>query len=317
MLSIPLGALSASTKVAPMKSELAALKRFEIPGVAEFESGSGSLVRLAVRSPLAEAHIYLHGAHVTHFQPQGAAPVLFVSRESLFAPSKPIRGGVPVIFPWFGPRAGQPQAPAHGFARTSEWQVESLAVDGDGVVTVVLQLQPNGQSSDLFPHDFTLTHRVVVGHSLTMTLEVKNTGAEPFQFEEALHTYLAVGDVRETATTGLEGADYLDKTDGMKRKNQGADPIRITQETDRVYENTRTTCVAHDPKLNRRLTVEKSGSHTTVVWNPWIAKAAAMADFGDDEWPQMLCIETANASADAITLDPGKSHAMRAVISVA
>jgi D-hexose-6-phosphate mutarotase len=30
--------------------------------------------------------------------------------------------------------------------------------------------------------------------------------------------------------------------------------------------------------------VAKSGSASTVVWNPWQAKAAAMADFGDDEY---------------------------------
>ena len=72
-----------------------------------------------------------------------------------------------------------------------------------------------------------------------------------------------------------------------------------------------------DPRAARRITVEKSGSATTVVWNPWSEKAAAMPDFGDDEWPRMACIETANAGANAITLAPGAKHAMRAVISVA
>lgn len=299
-----------------MKPEYAALHRFEIPGVAEFEEGAGGLARLAVRSPLAEAHIYLHGAHITHFQPKDAAPVLFMSSKSVFATGKPIRGGVPLIFPWFGPRAGHPESPAHGFARTSEWQVESLAIDDDNIVTLVLQLRSDERTRALWPHDFALRFRVEIARTLTMTLETGNTGAAPFTFENALHTYFIAGDVRETATTGLAGVEYLDKTDGMKRKTQDAEPIRITQETDRVYENTRSTCIVDDPKMKRRLTVEKSGSHTTVVWNPWIAKAAAMADFGDDEWPQMLCIETANASANTITLAPGQSHAMRAVILV-
>ncbi len=299
-----------------MKPVSADLRRLEIPGVAVFENGSGDLPRLAVRSSLAEAHIYLHGAHVSHFQPHGAAPVLFMSRESNFAEDRPIRGGVPVIFPWFGPRAGRPEAPAHGFARTAEWQVESLAIDGDDVVTAVLQLEATGATRELWPHDFTLRYRVAIGRTLTMTLEVDNTGAEPFAFENALHTYFVVGDVRETATTGLEGADYLDKTDGMQRKKQGQEPIRITQETDRIFENNRKTCAIDDTKGKRRVTVEKSGSQTTVVWNPWVAKAAALADFGDDEWPQMLCIETANAGANGITLDPGQSHVMRAVVSV-
>ncbi len=300
-----------------MKPVSAALRRMEIPGVAVFENGSGDLLRLIVHSPLADAHIYLHGAHVSHFQPRAAAPVLFMSGHSLFAPDKPIRGGVPIIFPWFGPRAGYPDSPAHGFARLAEWQVESVAIDGDEIVIAVFRLKANSRTRALWPHDFALRYRVVIGRALTLTLEVENTGTEPFTFENALHTYFAVGDVRETATTGLEDAEYVDKTDGLKRKNQGREPIRITQETDRVYENTRKTCVVDDPKLKRRITVEKSGSQTTVVWNPWVAKAAAMTDFGHDEWPGMLCIETANAGANTITLDAGKTHSMRAVITSA
>jgi glucose-6-phosphate 1-epimerase len=299
-----------------MKPVSAALRRLEIPGVAVFENGAGDLLRLAIHSPLAEAHIYLHGAHVAHFQPQGAAPVLFMSQKSLFAPGKPIRGGVPLVFPWFGPRAGQPAAPMHGFARLVEWQVESLVVDGDETVTAVFCLAADDNTRAQWPHDFVLRYRVAVGRTLTLTLEVENTGAQPFTFEDALHTYLAVGDVRQTATTGLENGEYIDKTDGMQRKKQPAEPIRITGETDRLFENTRKTCVLDDGSTKRRVTIEKSGSNTTVIWNPWSAKAAAMPDFGPDEWPHMLCIETANAAANAITLDPGKTHAMRAVISV-
>lgn len=299
-----------------MKPVSAALRRLEIPGVAVFENGAGDLLRLAIHSPLADAHIYLHGAHVTHFQSRGAAPVLFLSRQSLFAPDKPIRGGVPVIFPWFGPRAGHPDSPMHGFARLAEWQVESLVRDGDETVTAAFRLKARTRTRALWPHDFVLRYRVAVARTLTLTLDVENTGAEPFAFENALHSYFAVGDVRQTATTGLENADYLDKADGLQRKKQPAQPIRITGETDRIFESTRKTCVIDDAAAKRRVTVEKSGSNTTVVWNPWSKKAAAMTDFGHDEWPGMLCIETANAGANAITLAPGKTHAMRAVISV-
>lgn len=298
-----------------MKSA-SALRRLEIPGTAVFEPGEGDLPRLSIRSPLAQAHIYLHGAHVTHFQPAGQKPVLFMSQRSLFAAEKPIRGGVPVIFPWFGPRANHPESPAHGFARTSEWQIESLSEDGDGVVTAVFELVPDDRTRALWPFDFKLSYRVAVGHALTLTFEVENTSTEAITFEDALHTYFSVADVRNTATTGLEDAEYVDKTDNFQRKQQSAEPIRITSETDRVFENTRKTCVVNDPGLNRKITIEKSGSQTTVVWNPWIAKAAAMADFGDDEWPQMLCVETCNAGANTITLAPGKAHSTRAVISV-
>lgn len=293
-----------------------ALRRLEIPGIAVFEPGEGDLPRLTVRSALAEAHLYLHGAHVTHFQPRDKAPVLFLSRHSLFAADKPIRGGVPVIFPWFGPRADHPESPAHGFARTAEWQVESLSEDGDGVITAAFRFTADDRTRALWPHDFRLGYRVAIGRSLTLTFEVQNTSTESFTFEDALHTYLAVTDVRQTSTTGLENAEYVDKTDAFRRKSQGPEPIRITQETDRIFENTRKACVLDDPGLRRQITVDKSGSQTTVVWNPWTAKAAALADFGDDEWPRMLCIETANAGANAINLAPGKTHSTRAVISV-
>ena len=295
---------------------VSALRRLEIPGIATFEPGEGDLARLVVRSSLAEAHIYLHGAHVTHFQPRDKAPVLFMSQRSLFAGDKPIRGGIPLIFPWFGPRAGHPESPAHGFARTAEWQIESLSEDGDGIVTAAFRLAADDRTRALWPYDFNVGYRVAIGRTLTLTFEVKNTSPESFTFEDALHTYFSVGDVRQTSVFGLENAEYVDKTDAFQRKKQGPEPIRITQETDRVFESTRKACILDDPGLKRRITVDKSGSQTTVVWNPWIAKAAAMADFGDDEWPRMLCIETANAGANAITLAPGKTHVTRAVISV-
>ena len=292
------------------------LKQWEIPDRATFEDTPGGLVRLRISTPLCEAEVYLHGAHVTRYQAVGAPPLLFVSSASLFLPGKAIRGGVPVIFPWFGARAGRPDSPAHGFARTLPWKVEALAADDLGNVSLILRLDADEATRAHWPHDFILRHRIRFGTSLDMQLEVENVSAESFEFEEALHTYLAVADVREIRITGLAETAYLDKVDGLQRKTQGAEPIRITGETDRVYLNTRETCVLDDPKLARQITIEKSSSDTTVVWNPWLAKARAMADFGDDEWPAMMCVETANVGESAVTLAPGAVHSMRATISV-
>jgi len=155
-----------------------------------------------------------------------------------------------------------------------------------------------------------------IGRSLEMELEVTNRADASWTFEEALHTYLRVGDVREARIDGLDEVEYIDKTDSLKRKRQPAGGIRITGETDRIYVETRGTCTVHDPILGRTLTVEKENSGSTVVWNPWIAKARAMADFGDEEWPGMVCIETVNVGAGAIRLDPGQSHRMRAHLKI-
>jgi glucose-6-phosphate 1-epimerase len=150
-----------------------------------------------------------------------------------------------------------------------------------------------------------------------MTFEVENRDATPFTYEAALHTYFHVSDAREVEVTGLEGVEFIDKVDAGTRKQQGAEPLRFTGETDRVFVQTTAPVTLHDPGMKRRIVVEKTGSLTTVVWNPWIAKSAAMADFGDDEWPGMVCIETANAGENAVTLAPGAVHLMSTLISVA
>lgn len=287
-----------------------------IPGIATFHESAEGLTRLRVTSPLATAEIALDGAHVTHFQPADGAPLLFLSRSSYFAPGKPIRGGIPICFPWFGPCADRPDLPAHGFARIRCWAAESLAATDSGRVTAIFILKSDEETRALWPHDFIAHLTVDISRQLKLTLEIENTGPEPFQFEEALHTYFAISDVREVAVIGLEGATYLDKTDSLKVRELGSEPFRIVSETDRIFPANKATCVIDDPWLRCQIVVEKSGSQTTVVWNPWIAKSAAMPDFGDDEWPRMLCIETANTGTDAITLAPGSRHAMSTTISV-
>lgn len=281
-----------------------------------FEEDEHRLVRACINTPRAKASVYLQGAHVAAYQLAGGAPLLFMSGKSHFEAGKPLRGGVPICFPWFGQKSDDASAPMHGLARLLPWAVESVTTETDGSVTLVLRLESTAETRAIWPFDFTLRHRVTVGTSLTMTLETTNTSDQPFTFEEALHTYFAVGDVRQVSIAGLAGVEYLDKTENLRRKVQDAQPIRITGETDRVYLNTRSTCVIDDPTLNRRIVVEKSGSDTTVVWNPWIAKAKAMPDFGDEEWPGMVCIETVNARENALSLAPGQRHEMQARIHV-
>jgi glucose-6-phosphate 1-epimerase len=274
---------------------------------ANIEEGAGGLPSIRVATPVARGLVYLHGGHVAEFQPAGERPVLFMSQKSSFEPAKPIRGGVPVIFPWFGPNSADPGNPMHGFARTSEWELKSIGHSGDEVA-VELSLS-DGKS-------YELGYTARFGRELRLELRVRNLGSALMRFEEALHTYFAVSDVRRISITGLEDTTFIDKTDGAKRKEQGQKAIRFAGETDRVYLNTRSTCTIDDPEWKRRVVVEKDGSNTTVVWNPWVAKAKAMADFGDQEWLGMVCIESANVGENAITLESGAKHEMKVLIGV-
>lgn len=276
--------------------------------------GMNGLEVMEIINDQADGSIYLQGAHVAHWQPEGAEPVLFVSKQSHFAAGKAIRGGVPVCFPWFANRTGHPESPAHGFVRTAEWALGPLFANADGSDTIRFDFVDSPATRAQWPHAFRAAFRVTIGAALEMALEVENTGPEPFTYEAALHTYFNVSNAAEVSITGLEGAEYIDKVDGFKRKQLGTEPLRFTGETDRVFVNTTSTTRLIDPGMNRTIVVEKSGSNTTVVWNPWIAKAKAMADFGDDEWPHMACIETANSGDNSITLAPGQKHLMTARI---
>jgi glucose-6-phosphate 1-epimerase len=307
---IPSATMSSTQSLGDLQSRLA------IPDVVRFEHGPGGLVRIAVNSPLAQAAVYLHGAHVAHYRPAGQRPVLFMSAKSLFDPAKPIRGGIPICFPWFGARGGDPAAPLHGFCRLRRWNVESVSPRPDGAVSLVLALHDTDDTRTIWPFAFALRYSITIGGSLDLALEVHNSSSQPITFEEALHTYLAVADAREVSVSGLAGAAFIDRADGMKRKQQDPQPIRIAAETDRLYLNTQSTCVIDDPKGGRRIVIEKSGSDSTVVWNPWIAKAKAMPDFGDEEWPNMLCVETANAAENAVTLSANRRHRMEAGIRI-
>jgi glucose-6-phosphate 1-epimerase len=287
-------------------------KSLEIPGRVLFNDGNGDLARLEINTAHSNAEIYLHGAHITHFQRKNELPVIFMSQFSRFNNGVPIRGGIPVIFPWFGAREGEA---AHGFARVQEWSLREVSPLGDGAVCLRMTL-PDSPAAALFPK-FTAEYSVTVGKTLMAELLVANASEhDDFTFETCLHTYFHVGDITAVSVTGLKGVDFLDKTENFARKTERAEHIKITQETDRVYLDTSAPVEIHDSRLQRRIRIEKSGSLSTVVWNPWIAKAQQMSDFGNDEYNQMICVESGNVAENRITLPAGKSCALKVEISV-
>ncbi len=291
-------------------------ERFAIPNMARFEAGAGGLTRLVLTAGGgAEAHVYLHGAHVTHFKPAGGEPMLFTSARSNFHPGKPIRGGIPVIFPWFGPRADTPTAPMHGLVRTREWQVAGVH-EVMGSVMAELRLASDDHTRAAWPHDFELALVVTLNpKSVQVRLMVHNTSPQPFTFEEALHTYLALTDIRQAAIWGLQGFQYLDKNLGMTRHTQSEELLRPGAPMDRVYLDTRTICQVKDYAAGRDIWVVKGGSFSTVVWTPWSDKIVTMTDIDPKEWPRFLCVETANVKENAITLRPGDKFFMDAEIA--
>jgi glucose-6-phosphate 1-epimerase len=289
-------------------------EHFAIPGVFAFHATPSGLVFAVITTPHAEATVYLQGAHLAHWQPAGQQPVLFLSRKSDLVPGKAIRGGVPIAFPWFAARHDGKTGPSHGFARIQDWTLAFAALAGDDL-HLTFTLGPTELSRSLGYDHFRLVYQLTIGRTLTMQFTVANDANAPLVFEEALHTYYSIADIREASVTGLEGTSYLDKMEDMRETVQyGA--IAITGPTDRVYLNTAATCVLHDAAARRRISVAKTNSNTTVVWNPWESGVLKLADMEPSEWHEFLAIETVNAAANEVTLAPGATHTMQAHISV-
>ncbi|MFI4861047.1 MAG: D-hexose-6-phosphate mutarotase [Phycisphaerales bacterium JB063] len=283
--------------------------RFAIDGALAFERGEGGLTRMRVATPACVGEAYLHGAHVTRWRPAGHDEVLWLSARANFLPDTAIRGGVPICFPWFAGHKpkDQPNAPSHGLARTHLWDLDQARLLDDVVeLTFTARIAPC----------WSLRYTVGFGQTLGLRLEATNTGEADAEFELALHSYFNISQITRARVTGLAGETYENTVGGAGTTHTQPDaPLTFAAETDFIFATDR-ACTIHDPGLARTIHINKAGSASSVVWNPWDAKARAMNDFGDDEWPGMLCVEPANIAPHAVQLAPGATHTTAATLAV-
>ncbi|MDO9454371.1 MAG: D-hexose-6-phosphate mutarotase [Stagnimonas sp.] len=247
----------------------------------------------------ATASIHPQGAHITQWKSAGGAEPLFLSERAVFKEGTPIRGGVPVIFPQF---AGEGPLLKHGFARTALWEFQSLHSNHEGAeATFTLNDSPATRAH--WPQAFLATLKVRIGgDSLCVQLEVLNRGDQPFQFTAALHTYVAVADIRAVTVEGLAGLHYRDTADGGAMKQETADALAIHGEVDRNYFDTPPDLTLHDGP--RRLELHQQGFCDTVVWNPGAERSLGFADLAADDYQRFLCIEAA-VIGRPVVLAPG------------
>ena len=266
-----------------------------------------------IQTAWSTAEVMAHGAHVTSFQKHGETPLLFLSAKSLFSPGNPIRGGVPICYPWFGARE---EDSFHGFVRTTEWQLAESAAGSDGAVRLRFQLPipPDRPAWSALRTEFVVT----VSDSLTMELLSANESGAPMEIENCLHTYFRVGHIRDVALTGLSGAPFLDFASGAagEQKVDRDEVLQITKETNRVYPDSTATVEILDRNLKRAIRVEKFHSRSTVVWNPWTTQKLP-DDFDPAEHQQMVCVESGNVKQNKLTLSPGEQTTLKAVLSTA
>ena len=287
--------------------------------------GEGGLPFISIENQAARAKICLLGATVLEYQPSGAEAVLWTSPNSRFEVGTPIRGGIPVCWPWFGPHPtdglaapdGVSQLPSHGFVRTLLWEVSRVEEDLAEQTLVELSCRETEETLRLWPHEFSLKLRVQVGKELQVALETTNHGAQEFSLSAALHTYFAISDIENIQIDGLENTPFLSKVHNYARFVEAA-PVHIAENVDRVYLDTPTTCTIHDTgerlfgrgKAERRILVEKEGSRTTVVWNPWAKLAAEMPDLGPETYRQYVCVEAVVGPQEEMVLAAEAMHVL-------
>jgi D-hexose-6-phosphate mutarotase len=284
-----------------------------MPGELFFKEGPGGLPVICVNNKYASAEIALHGAHIMSYVPAGEKPVLWMSGSSYFQPDKPIRGGIPICWPWFGGHPSDKNKPSHGFARLVDWHIAEISSKQNGTL-IALRLTEKGIPENFREFNFEIKLEVLVGRELQVALVIVNTGKEKISFSAALHTYFNISDIAAVTVEGLEDCKYLDTLDHIFKVQHGK--ISFNAETDNVYLNTEATCIIDDPGFARRIRIAKSGSRSTVVWNPWTEKSKRMPDFGDEEYHNMLCVETVNAKNDARVIAPAEKHSLKVIIGL-
>ena len=290
-------------------------RELQLSGCAEVVTGNGGLPKIRLQSGASTAEIYLYGAQITSWKPDGADEVIFLSEQSHWEEGKPIRGGIPICFPWFRGKADNPQAPTHGFVRTKEWRIESVGETAKGVAEAIFSTESDESTKAWWPFDFRLEYRVTVADTLKLELEMKNMGDSALRFEEALHTYFRVGDVERARVKGLNGVHYLDNRDNNREKKQAGDVV-ITKQTDNAYLDAGGAVEIVDALSGRTLRTEKQSSASTIIWNPWSDGAEKLPDLGEKEWRHMLCAEGGNILKSAISLEPGESQTIGITIAV-
>lgn len=286
-------------------------RRFGRPGALSFSvSPLGGVVAHLSRGDCG-ATIALFGAHVLSWTAAGREQ-LWLSPAARLDSGRPVRGGIPVCWPWFGAHEARPDLASHGLVRTRPWEVLSTASNANETA-LVLGIAEGREAIDGWPLGVNATLRVALGESLTVVLETHNAGPALLRLTCALHTYFAVRDIGNTSVDGLAGCAYLDKLgDGGTKHEVGT--IRFDGELDRIYLGATSNIHLRDagPPV-RGIGIASEGSRSAVVWNPWIEKSARLGDMGAaDAYRGMVCIETANAGDDVVELAPGGTHTLTA-----
>jgi glucose-6-phosphate 1-epimerase len=287
------------------------------------------LVAVHIENEAASATVFLQGAQLSQYKAKGQVSPIWCSDSCEYTATSPLRGGIPICWPWFGDfdrnppavqqsiqqpaqHAQQQTLSAHGFARNKDWLLEKIQTIDSNSTVLTLSLDLAADEHPCWSHATRLVAEFTVSTELTVTFTVHNLSKQTVHFTSALHTYLAVNDIHQTQVSGLEDFNYTDCVDAWKTHRQEGE-LSVTKEIDRIYFGD-SDLIAVKQNMGPNIELHSSGSKSTVVWNPWIDKAQRLSQFGSEDYLSMLCIETANIGDDAVQLAPQQSHQLSVTI---
>lgn len=286
-------------------------ERFRIADRLHFAVLHGGIVAILSHDG-ARAVVALQGGQVLTYSTPDCGEVLWLSPQAKLGTGKAVRGGIPICWPWFGPHPEGGGRPAHGFVRTQFWRVVCATAAG-AATRLTLACEEGVDGHPHWPHSARLHLEIALGRTLSLSLTTQNTGPSAFELTQALHSYFRIADITSVEVRGLETVRFIDQLDPAGLKSEPG-PVRISGEVDRIYQSLTTPVTIRDDPA-RLIEIASRGSASAVLWNPWIEKSARLGDMGCDGYRHMLCFETANAGADAVTLAPGESHTLTTAIS--
>lgn len=269
---------------------------------------------LVIDTPRCRARIAPQGAQLLEFAGADGTPLLWCSPQALYRRGKAIRGGIPLCFPWFGPHPQDAGKPAHGFARTRDWQLEEAITSIDGGVQLAFVFSDDDATRALWPASFRARLAMTLGADIALELALTNTGTAAVTPEIAFHAYFPVTDIRAAVVSGLAGARAIDQLCPGAAGAPSPDELRFAGETDRIFLGAGQDYRLHDEARGTRIRITSTGCPAVVVWNPWVDKSARLADMPADGWQRMVCIECASLRGDAQALAPGETARYAVVI---
>ncbi|KAF8642246.1 hypothetical protein AX16_009521 [Volvariella volvacea WC 439] len=288
------------------------------------ERSDTSIVLKHPKGPSAE--ILLYGATVVSWKSgsiDNSTPVerLFVSSKAALDGSKPVRGGIPVIFPAFGAptHPEHSKLSQHGFARSEIWKWGGIVLDSDASVSVRLTLEPTSRISQVYDKPFQLAYVVTLAeHQLSTDLHVTNPSAsDVLEFQALFHNYIRAP-ANDVIVTPLENLLFYDKTEATEEgrstpKTETRAGVDVRRFTDSVYEDAPGNYEVAWP--GGGIGIRTRNLKNVVVWNPQAEAGSKIGDMEDGGWEKYVCVEPGFVRG-FVQLEPGNTWSGQQVLSL-